>query len=84
MFSVNKSSNIVLTSLCTDELLSLFKKINETPLKFREKLHLPDYITFGNEIEVDDAPLDKTVLMVELFNDIYDLFDNEKYVVHQE
>ena len=84
MFSVNKSSNIVLTSLCTDELLSLFKKINETPLKFREKLHLPDYITFGNEIEVNDAPLDKTVLMVELFNDIYDLFDNEKYVVHQE
>lgn len=84
MFSVNKSSNIILSSLDNTELLSLLFKINEVPLTFREKLFLPEYISFGNEIEINDAPLDRTVLIVELFNDICELIENERYAVHQE
>lgn len=84
MLSVDKSSNIILTSLNSDDLKQLLIRINNMPLNFRNKLYLPDYISFGNEIEVNDAPLDRTVLLVELFNDVNDLFNNEKYAVHQE
>lgn len=84
MFSVNKADNVILSSLSNDDLISLFRKINETPLSFRNRLYLPDYVSFGNEIEVNDMPLDKTVLLVELFNDVFDLFNKNRYVVHQE
>lgn len=84
MFSANKSNNIILSSLNNEELLCLLKEINDTPLLFRERLFLPEYISFGNEIEVNDAPLDRTVLLVELFNDVCDLIEKERYAVHQE
>lgn len=84
MFSVDKSSNIILKSLSDDDLINLFKRINHSPLVFRDRLFLPDYISFGNEIEVNDAPLDRTVLLVELFNDVNDLEEDNRYVVHQE
>lgn len=84
MFSVDKSSNFILCNMSKDELLKLFKRINKEPLRFRSKLNLPDYVSFGNEIEINSIPLDKSVLLVELFNDVKELYDEDRYVVHQE
>ncbi len=84
MLSINKSRNIILSSLTKDELDNLFKEINKLPMKFRRNLVLSEDITFGNEIEVNNVQLNKAVLMTELFNDIHELDENERYVVHQE
>ena len=54
------------------------------PLTFRRKLNIPNNISFGNEIEIDGIPLDKAVLVTELFNDVAALYDEDRYVVHQE
>lgn len=84
MISVSMTDNIIVSSLSYDDLISLFRTINNIPLNFRDRLYLPDYMSFGNEIEVNDMPLDKTVLLVELFNDVLDLRDTRRYAVHQE
>lgn len=84
MFKVTLKDNIMVSSLSKDDLVSLFKTINNIPLNFRDRLYLPDYMSFGNEIEVNDIPLDKTVLLVELFNDVLDLQNTGRYAVHQE
>lgn len=84
MLSINKSRNIILSSLTKDELDTLFMEINKIPMKFRRSLVLPEDITFGNEIEVNNMPLNKAVLTTELFNDIHELDEKDRYVVHQE
>lgn len=84
MVSVDKSKNIILCDMSKDELLELFNRINSTPLRFRKKLNLSSSVSYGNEIEVNNLPLDKAVLLTELFNDIYELENKDKYVVHQE
>lgn len=84
MFSVNKEDNIILRDLSKEELVDLFHKINETPLQFRRTLHLPEYITFGNEIEIDGVSEPKAKIVVEMFNDVHYLEGNERYEVHQE
>ena len=84
MVSVDKSKNIILCEMSDSELLELFKKINVSPLRFRKQLNLSDNVSFGNEIEVNSIPLDKAILLTELFNDIYCLENNDRYVVHQE
>ena len=84
MFSSDKSKNIILCQMSDTELLELFKKINSTPLRFRRKLNLSSSISFGNEIEINRLPLDTAVLVTELFNDVHELEDKDRYVVHQE
>ena len=78
------AEKLVLSSLPNDKLLELLKEINVIPLKFRNKLNLSENISFGNEIEVNSLPLDTAVLVTELFNDVHELEDKDRYVVHQE
>lgn len=84
MLSVRMTDNIIVSSLSNDDLISLFRTINNIPLRFRDRLYLPDYMSFGNEIEVNGISLDKTILLVEMFNDVLDLRDMGRYAVHQE
>ena len=84
MESVKKEGNVVLSSLSKKDLISLFSKINEMPLTFRRRLNIPNNISFGNEIEINGIPLDRAVLITELFNDVAALYDDDRYVVHQE
>ena len=48
------------------------------PLTFRRKLNIPNNISFGNEIEINGIPLDKAVLVTELFNDVAALYDEDR------
>lgn len=82
MVIVNKTNNILLTSLSEEELVEFLHKVNNTPFYFRRKLSLSTDASFGNEIEFNSIPLNKAVLLTEFFNDVCGL-DN-KYVVHQE
>lgn len=84
MESVQKEDNIILSSLSKSELEQLFFNINQMPLTFRRKLNIPTSISFGNEIEVNGIPLDRAVLLTELFNDVSALYDEDRYAVHQE
>lgn len=63
MESVNRESNVILSSLSKKELIDLFTRINDQPLEFRRKLNIPNNISFGNEIEINGIPLDKAVLV---------------------
>ena len=80
MFSMDKSSNIILCNLSNDELEKLLKRINTEPLRFRSKLNLPDYVSFGNEIEINSISMDKASLLVELFNDVKELYNTKGYI----
>ena len=84
MESVGKEQNIILSSLSKNELEQLFFRINEMPLTFRRKLNIPSSISFGNEIEINGLSLDRAVLVIESFNDASSLYDNDRYVAHQE
>ena len=84
MESVQKEENIILSNLSKSELEQLFFSINQMPLTFRRKLNIPTSISFGNEIEVNGIPLDRAVLLTELFNDVSALYDEDRYAVHQE
>lgn len=84
MFTVDKSRNIILSSLSKEELTNLFKQINTFPMRFRKELIISQDFSFGNEIEINSIPLDKVVLLVELFNHTHELNGDDKYVVHQE
>ena len=84
MESVNRENNVILSSLSKKELIDLFTRINDMPLTFRRKLNIPNNISFGNEIEINGIPLDKAVLITELFNDVAALYDEDRYAVHQE
>ena len=84
MESVNRDKCVIVSSLSKNELIQLFTKINEMPLRFRRKLNIPNNISFGNEIEINGIPLDKAVLITELYNDVAALYDDDRYSVHQE
>lgn len=84
MYSVKKEDNIILSALSKEELLVLFNKINKKPLVFRSKLTIPNNISFGNEIEINGISLGNTRLVTELFNDVSDLYDEDRYAVHEE
>ena len=84
MTNINKEKNVVLTSLSNDELVDLFIKINGIPLKFRRRLNIPNNISFGNEIEVNGISLNMAKMVTELFNDVSDLYEEDRYVVHKE
>ena len=78
------TNNTILSSLNKDELLSLFREINNMSLRYRDFLNLPDYVTFGNEIEVNNIPLHISLFLVELFNDVAQLEGKDRYAIHQE
>ncbi len=79
MVSVNKKDNIILSSLSNSELQDFFQKANSTPLFMRRKLNLADYISFGNEIEINGLSLATTSMVVTLFNDVHNLEGNERF-----
>ena len=78
MESVNRESNVILSSLSKKELVDLFTRINDQPLEFRRRLNIPNNISFGNEIEINGIPLDRAVLITELFNDVAALYDEDQ------
>lgn len=84
MKSINKDNSVILSSLSKEELLDLFTKINNMPLTYRKKLNIPNNISFGNEIEINGMSLDLAKIVTELFNDVAELYDEDRYVVHQE
>ena len=78
---VNKKTNIIVSDLNSDELLLLLKEINKTPLLFRRQLDLPEYISFGNEIELNNLNMASASLTVGLFNDVHELSGKQQFVV---
>ncbi len=84
MFSIRKEDNIILTDLSVSELTSLFERINSSPLLYRARLSIPKSMSFGNEIEINNLPLNKAVLITELFNDVHELTGDDRYKVAQE
>ena len=84
MESVNRDTNIILSSLSKTELISLFTRINEMPLTFRCRLNIPSNISFGNEIEIEGITLNRASLITELFNDSVGLYGEDRYEVHPE
>lgn len=78
---VNKKTNIIVSDLNSDELLLLLKEINKTPLLFRRQLDLPEYISFGNEIELNNLNIASASLTVGLFNDVHELSGKQQFVV---
>ena len=79
------TNNTILSSLNKDELLSLFREINNMSLKYRDFLNLPDYVTFGNEIEVNknasyplvDNMLKNRQTAVDKINEMFNLKNGE-------
>ena len=84
MIDINRKNTIILQDLSNNELTQLFHNINVTPLTFRTTLNIPDNITFGNEIEVNDISEERASFFTSLFNDIYNLQGNDIYKVHPE
>lgn len=79
-----KKGCIILSSLSESQLRDLLLKINNLPLRFRRNLNLPSYISFGNEIEVNNLNLSSAEFVVELFNDVHDLKSNQRFVVKED
>ena len=84
MECVNTNKSLVLSTMSKKQLEELFFNINAMSLTFRKKLNIQNNISFGNEIEINGIPLDKAVLVTELFNDVACLYDSDRYSVHQE
>ncbi|HIS17473.1 MAG TPA: amidoligase family protein [Candidatus Coprovivens excrementavium] len=81
---ISKNNNIILSDLSMEQLELFLKRVNVTPLKFRKSLDLPEYISFGNEIEINGIDFNTAEIIVGLFNDVHDLYDKDRFNLHEE
>ena len=52
---INPSDNILISELSLKERKDLINLIDNTPINYKEKLNVPSNITFGLEIEFEQA-----------------------------
>lgn len=57
---INPSDNILISELSLKERKDLINLIDNTPINYKEKLNVPSNITFGLEIEFEQAGFIKT------------------------
>ena len=81
---VNTDKSVVLSSLYESKISDLVSKAAYEPFVFRKKLNFSSLYSFGNEIEVNNMFKNENELLVEKFNDKHSLFDDDKFVIHDE
>ena len=55
MIILKKANEDKLSKLNPEQIKELFLRIDDIKLKYRDKLDLPKFVTFGVEIEFEDA-----------------------------
>lgn len=70
--------------MAKEQLFFFLLSVNHTPLVFRDSLVLPEYISFGNEIEVNGIDLKNAEEDVAYFNAIHQLKDNYGFIAKKD
>lgn len=75
---------VLFKDISKNSLTELFYYLNGMRMEYRKKLNLPDFITFGNEIEVNDIILDDAKAIVKEFNSDRHLSKNDSFDTREE